>query len=83
LQNFGKQAPMKRPGPPAELVTAHMMLAVFLSSDVSGTTFAVTGGKSILWVPQATVPLLQRQYVSVRFRSGYAERPSSNSSGLG
>jgi len=46
--NFGKQVPMKRPGQPAELATAYVMLADPLSSYVSGTTVAVTGGKPIL-----------------------------------
>jgi hypothetical protein len=48
LQSFGKRVPMKRPGPPAELATGHVMLAVPLSNDVSGATFAATGGKPIL-----------------------------------
>ena len=46
--NFGKQVPMKRPGQPAELATAFVMLADPLSSYVSGATIAVTGGKPIL-----------------------------------
>jgi len=46
--NFGKQVPMKRPGQPAELATAYVMLADPLSSYVSCTTVAVTGGKPIL-----------------------------------
>jgi NAD(P)-dependent dehydrogenase (short-subunit alcohol dehydrogenase family) len=48
VSNFGKQAPMKRPGQPAELATAFVMLADPLSSYVSGATIAVTGGKPIL-----------------------------------
>lgn len=48
LRNFGKQVPMKRPGQPAELATAYVMLADPLSSYVSGATIAVTGGKPIL-----------------------------------
>ncbi|MEB3046799.1 SDR family oxidoreductase [Rhizobium mulingense] len=48
VTNFGKQVPMKRPGQPAELATAYVMLADPLSSYVSGTTIAVTGGKPIL-----------------------------------
>ena len=48
VANFGKQAPMKRPGQPAELATAYVMLADPLSSYVSGATIAVTGGKPIL-----------------------------------
>ncbi|NNH58682.1 SDR family oxidoreductase [Rhizobium laguerreae] len=48
VRNFGKQVPMKRPGQPAELATAYVMLADPLSSYISGTTIAVTGGKPIL-----------------------------------
>lgn len=46
--NFGKQTPMQRPGQPAELATAYVMLADPLSSYVSGTTIAVTGGKPFI-----------------------------------
>jgi NAD(P)-dependent dehydrogenase (short-subunit alcohol dehydrogenase family) len=45
---FGGNVPMKRPGQPAELATAYVMLADPLSSYVSGATIAVTGGKPIL-----------------------------------
>ena len=48
VANFGKQVPMKRPGQPAELATAYVMLADPLSSYISGATIAVTGGKPIL-----------------------------------
>jgi NAD(P)-dependent dehydrogenase (short-subunit alcohol dehydrogenase family) len=48
VTNFGKQVPMKRPGQPAELATAYVMLADPMSSYVSGATIAVTGGKPIL-----------------------------------
>jgi NAD(P)-dependent dehydrogenase (short-subunit alcohol dehydrogenase family) len=48
VANFGKRVPMKRPGQPAELATAYVMLADPLSSYVSGATIAVTGGKPIL-----------------------------------
>ncbi len=48
VKNFGKQTPMKRPGQPAELATAYVMLADPLSSFTSGATVAVTGGKPIL-----------------------------------
>lgn len=48
VENFGKQVPMKRPGQPAELATTYVMLADPLSSYVSGTTVAVTGGKPLL-----------------------------------
>ena len=45
---FRKQVPMKRPGQPAKLATAFVMLADPLSSYVSGATIAVTGDKPIL-----------------------------------
>ncbi|WP_096784384.1 SDR family oxidoreductase [Rhodobacter sp. CZR27] len=48
VRNFGKQVPMQRPGQPAELATAYVMLADPLSSYTSGATIAVTGGKPIL-----------------------------------
>jgi len=48
VTDFGKQVPMQRPGQPAELATAYVMLADPLSSYVSGATIAVTGGKPIL-----------------------------------
>ncbi|MGQ0683502.1 SDR family oxidoreductase [Bradyrhizobium sp.] len=48
IKSFGEQTPMKRPGQPAELATAHVMLADPLSSYTSGTTIAVTGGKPFL-----------------------------------
>ena len=48
VENFGHNVPMKRPGQPAELATAYVMLADPLSSYVSGATIAVTGGKPIL-----------------------------------
>jgi NAD(P)-dependent dehydrogenase (short-subunit alcohol dehydrogenase family) len=48
VKKFGQNVPMKRPGQPAELATAYVMLADPLSSYVSGATIAVTGGKPIL-----------------------------------
>lgn len=48
VKNFGKQTPMQRPGQPAELATAYVMLADPMSSYVSGTTIAVTGGKPFI-----------------------------------
>lgn len=48
VKSFGKQVPMKRPGQPAELATAYVMLADPLSSYTSGTTVAVTGGKPFM-----------------------------------
>jgi NAD(P)-dependent dehydrogenase (short-subunit alcohol dehydrogenase family) len=48
VAKFGESVPMKRPGQPAELATAYVMLADPLSRYVSGATIAVTGGKPIL-----------------------------------
>jgi NAD(P)-dependent dehydrogenase (short-subunit alcohol dehydrogenase family) len=48
VTSFGKQVPMQRPGQPAELATAYVMLADAQSSYVSGATIAVTGGKPFL-----------------------------------
>jgi NAD(P)-dependent dehydrogenase (short-subunit alcohol dehydrogenase family) len=48
VKSFGSQTPMKRPGQPAELATTYVMLADPLSSYVSGTTIAVTGGKPFI-----------------------------------
>jgi len=48
VTNFGSQSPMKRPGQPVELATAYVMLADPMSSYVSGTTVAVTGGRPFL-----------------------------------
>jgi NAD(P)-dependent dehydrogenase (short-subunit alcohol dehydrogenase family) len=45
---FGKNVPMGRPGQPAELATAYVMLADPQSSYVSGATVAVTGGRPLL-----------------------------------
>ena len=45
---FGSNVPMKRPGQPAELASAYVMLADPLSSYTSGATIAVTGGTPIL-----------------------------------
>lgn len=48
VKNFGKSVPMGRPGQPAELATAYVMLAEPRSSYVSGATIAVTGGEPFL-----------------------------------
>jgi NAD(P)-dependent dehydrogenase (short-subunit alcohol dehydrogenase family) len=48
VAKFGSNTPMKRPGQPAELATAYVMLADPLSSYVSGATIAVTGGRPML-----------------------------------
>jgi NAD(P)-dependent dehydrogenase (short-subunit alcohol dehydrogenase family) len=48
VKEFGKQAPMQRPGQPKELAPVYVMLASDEASYVSGATVAVTGGKPIL-----------------------------------
>ncbi|EYD74769.1 short-chain dehydrogenase/reductase SDR [Rubellimicrobium mesophilum DSM 19309] len=48
VRTFGQQSPMKRPGQPAELATAYVMLADPLSSYTSGATIAVNGGTPML-----------------------------------
>jgi NAD(P)-dependent dehydrogenase (short-subunit alcohol dehydrogenase family) len=48
VKMFGQNTPMKRPGQPAELATAYVMLAEPSSSYVSGATIAVTGGRPFL-----------------------------------
>jgi NAD(P)-dependent dehydrogenase (short-subunit alcohol dehydrogenase family) len=48
VKNFGKQAPMQRPGQPKELAPVYVMLAADEASYVSGATVAVTGGRPLL-----------------------------------
>ncbi|WP_371345018.1 glucose 1-dehydrogenase [Ancylobacter sp. IITR112] len=48
VAQFGAQVPMKRPGQPAELASAYVMLADPQSSYVSGATIAVTGGAPMM-----------------------------------
>jgi hypothetical protein len=48
VENFGKQVPMKRPGQPAEVAPAYVLLACDAASYISGATIAVTGGAPIL-----------------------------------
>jgi len=48
VEKFGSQVPMKRPGQPAELAPAYVMLASDESSYISGATIAVTGGAPML-----------------------------------
>jgi NAD(P)-dependent dehydrogenase (short-subunit alcohol dehydrogenase family) len=44
LVNFGSEVPMGRPGQPAELAAAYVLLASQQSSYVSGEIYGITGG---------------------------------------
>ncbi|MBW4033252.1 MAG: SDR family oxidoreductase [Acidobacteria bacterium] len=44
IEHFGEEAPVGRPGQPAELASAYVFLASQESSYVTGETIAVTGG---------------------------------------
>lgn len=48
VKSFGQQTPMKRPGQPAELAAAYVMLASEGASYISGAMLPVTGGESVL-----------------------------------
>lgn len=48
VKSFGSAVPMKRPGQPAELAPAYVMLASDEASYISGATIAVTGGKPMI-----------------------------------
>ncbi|QDP97488.1 SDR family oxidoreductase [Microlunatus elymi] len=48
VENFGQQAPLERPGQPAELAPVYVLLASDEGSYVSGARIAVTGGRPIL-----------------------------------
>ena len=48
VENFGKQVPFQRPGQPAELASAYVMLASDESSYTSGAAISVAGGAAIL-----------------------------------
>jgi NAD(P)-dependent dehydrogenase (short-subunit alcohol dehydrogenase family) len=48
VAEFGAQVPMGRPGQPAEVAPAYVMLASDEASYISGAEIAVTGGKPIL-----------------------------------
>ncbi|MGY6254919.1 SDR family oxidoreductase [Paraburkholderia caledonica] len=48
VEKFGEQVPMKRPGQPAEVAPAYVMLASNEASYISGATIAVTGGSPII-----------------------------------
>ncbi|MCC8400591.1 SDR family oxidoreductase [Paraburkholderia sp. MMS20-SJTN17] len=48
VKEFGASVPMKRPGQPAELAPAYVMLASDEASYISGATIAVTGGMPVI-----------------------------------
>jgi NAD(P)-dependent dehydrogenase (short-subunit alcohol dehydrogenase family) len=48
VEKFGQQVPMKRPGQPAEVAPAYVLLASDQASYMSGANIAVTGGKPII-----------------------------------
>jgi NAD(P)-dependent dehydrogenase (short-subunit alcohol dehydrogenase family) len=48
VESFGQQVPMGRPGQPAEVAPAYVLLASDEGSYISGARIAVTGGKPIL-----------------------------------
>ncbi|KAA9085476.1 SDR family oxidoreductase [Microbacterium radiodurans] len=48
VESFGEQTPLGRPGQPAELAPAYVLLASDDASYISGARLAVTGGKPIL-----------------------------------
>lgn len=48
VKNFGKNVALGRPGQPAELAPAYVLLASHDSSYMSGATIAVTGGKPLI-----------------------------------
>jgi NAD(P)-dependent dehydrogenase (short-subunit alcohol dehydrogenase family) len=48
VKTFGQQAPMKRPGQPAEVAPVYVLLASDEASYISGARIPVTGGTPIL-----------------------------------
>ncbi|GAA4265850.1 hypothetical protein GCM10022256_14620 [Frondihabitans peucedani] len=48
VESFGSDVPLARPGQPAEVAPAYVMLASDEASYISGARIAVTGGKPIL-----------------------------------
>ncbi len=48
VKSFGNQVPLGRPGQPAEVAPAYVLLASDEGSYISGARIAVTGGKPIL-----------------------------------
>jgi NAD(P)-dependent dehydrogenase (short-subunit alcohol dehydrogenase family) len=48
VEGFGSSSALNRPGQPAEVVPAYVLLASDEASYISGARIAVTGGKPIL-----------------------------------
>lgn len=48
VEKFGEQVPLKRPGQPAELAAAYVLLASDDGSYITGAIIPVTGGKPML-----------------------------------
>ncbi|AUY32864.1 SDR family oxidoreductase [Pseudomonas soli] len=48
VQNFGSKTPLGRPGQPVEVAPIYVLLGSDEGSYISGSRYAVTGGKSIL-----------------------------------
>jgi len=48
VEQFGTDTPLGRPGQPAELAPAYVLLASDAGSYISGARIAVTGGRPIL-----------------------------------
>lgn len=48
VKNFGSQTPLGRPGQPVEVAPIYVLLGSDESSYISGSRYAVTGGKPIL-----------------------------------
>lgn len=47
IEKFGSEAPMKRPGQPAELAPVYVLLASQESSFITGEVYGVTGGNHL------------------------------------
>jgi NAD(P)-dependent dehydrogenase (short-subunit alcohol dehydrogenase family) len=48
VRQFGSRSPLDRPGQPAEVAPAYVLLASDEASYISGARVAVTGGRPIL-----------------------------------